>query len=380
MEPLSLQKNKKILALDGGGVRGALTVAFLERIERLYTENSATSRPLTLSSQFDLIGGTSTGAIIATLLTLGYSTSDIKALYFKLAAGIFRRPWYRLKLLQSVFDVRYLKTQIDQIMGGHHLDSDALLTSLAIITKRMDTGSAWIVSNNPRSKYWHDPDDGSYIGNRHYRLADLVRASTAAPYYFAPHEIKICDGEPPGQFVDGGITPHNNPALVLFQVATIPAYGFGWLAGAEALRIISIGTGSYREYFNRENARKIPALILAIQALKSMANDSSNEVMTLMQILGQTDTPWRINSEIGDLKNVLLPQQPLFTFQRYDARLEEDWLRRKLDMNLTKKQVSSLTCMENPKNIPLLYEIGQAAAEKYIKSEHLGLKEETTTP
>ncbi|MCP5246108.1 MAG: patatin-like phospholipase family protein [Burkholderiales bacterium] len=374
MKRPNYQKNKKILALDGGGVRGALSVAFLERIEWLYSEYSDTNQPLTLSSQFNLIGGTSTGAIIATLLTLGYSTADIKALYFKLATGIFQRPWYRLKLFQPVFDIQYLKTQIDQAIGSLQLDSEALQTFLAIITKRMDTGSAWIVSNNSRSKYWNDPDDGSYIGNRHYRLADLVRASTAAPYYFAPHEIGICDGEPPGQFVDGGITPHNNPALALFQVATIPAYGFGWSVGAETLRIISIGTGTYREYFSSEKIGKTPALVLAIQALKSMVKDSSNEVMTLMQILGQTDTPWRINSEVGDLKDVLLPQKPLFTFQRYDVRLEQDWLKRELGMNLTEKHVKSLTQMENYKNIPLLYEIGQMAAEKQIKPEHLGLK------
>jgi hypothetical protein len=364
-------ETKRILALDGGGVRGALSIAILERIEQLVKEHSGTQNPCRLTDHFDLVGGTSTGAIIATLLALGYPTSEIKDLYFDLATRIFQRPWYRLRLLQPVFDARHLKNEVERIMGATTLESEALLTSLAIITKRMDTGSAWIVSNNPRSRYWQDPDDRSYIGNRHYRLADLVRASTAAPYYFAPHAIQVCEGEPSGLFVDGGITPHNNPALALFQVAAIPAYGFGWPTGKEALHIISVGTGTHRDYLSSERARKMPALGLAIQALKSMVKDSSNEVMTLMQVLGHTDTPWKINSEIEDLQGVLLPQQPLFTFQRYDVRLEQNWLRQQLGMNLSEKQVQRLTCMEDTENISLLYEIGQMAADRLIKPEHL---------
>ena len=54
---------KRILALDGGGVRGAITVAFLERIESLLWERYG--RDMRLGDFFDLVGGTSTGAIIS---------------------------------------------------------------------------------------------------------------------------------------------------------------------------------------------------------------------------------------------------------------------------------------------------------------------------
>ena len=237
----------------------------------------------------------------------------------------------------------------------------------------MDTGSAWIVTNNPKSKYWNDPPDGSYIGNRHYRLADLVRASTAAPYYFAPHQIQIVNGEPPGLFVDGGVSPHNNPALALFEVATIPAYGFGWATGAEKLLVISIGTGSRRDGLSRSRARLMPAVGLAIEALKSMVADSSSQVLTMMQVLGHSDTPWTINSEIGNLQGILLPSQPLFTFQRYDVRLEREWLRQELGIDLSERQVGAVNMMDNVASIPILYEIGQAAAERFIKRDHLML-------
>ena len=60
----------------------------------------------------------------------------------------------------------------------------------------MDTGSPWILTNNPRSPYWEtkapDPEeDPGYIGNRYYKLGTLVRASTAAPHFFDPEIVQI---------------------------------------------------------------------------------------------------------------------------------------------------------------------------------------------
>jgi uncharacterized protein len=367
---------KRILSLDGGGVRGALSIAFLERIEALLGERAKPGRPARLCDFFDLIGGTSTGAIIGTALALGLTAADIKDFYFHLAPRVFRRPLFRLKLFQAIFDSRSLKTEIDQIIGDRRLDSPDLLTNIAIITKRMDTGSAWIVTNNPKAKYWDDPEDGSFIGNRCYRLADLVRASTAAPYYFSPHEIQVVEGEPPGLFVDGGVSPFNNPALALFQLTAIPAYGFGWPVGEENLLIVSVGTGARRDRLNPATAWRMPAVGLAIEALRSVVADASSQALVMMQALGRTDTPWVVNSEVGDMGGVLLSQQPLFTFQRYDVRLEREILREEFGISLSDAQVAAVGMMENAASIPLLYEIGQAAAGKLIKPEHLWPKGE----
>ena len=65
-------RERSILALDGGGVRGAISIAFLERIEALH---GRTSEGRLLADRFDLIGGTSTGAVIGTALALGYSAT-----------------------------------------------------------------------------------------------------------------------------------------------------------------------------------------------------------------------------------------------------------------------------------------------------------------
>ena len=79
---------KRILALDGGGVRGALTLSYLARIESLLRARYGDS-DLRLCDYFDLIGGTSTGAIIATGLAIGKTVAELQDLYRRLAIGIF---------------------------------------------------------------------------------------------------------------------------------------------------------------------------------------------------------------------------------------------------------------------------------------------------
>src|SRR6202451_4867415 len=90
---------KRLLALDGGGVRGALTVAFLERMESLLTKRYG--KEVRLGDYFDFIGGTSTGAIIAGALALGYRTEQVKDFYVRLAPSAFKGSRWRLPLLRA---------------------------------------------------------------------------------------------------------------------------------------------------------------------------------------------------------------------------------------------------------------------------------------
>src|SRR5437588_10871769 len=78
---------KRLLSLDGGGVRGVISVAFLERIEAILSAQAG--RNIRLGDWFDLIGGTSTGAIIATALALGKTTADLRDICHRLAPRAF---------------------------------------------------------------------------------------------------------------------------------------------------------------------------------------------------------------------------------------------------------------------------------------------------
>jgi hypothetical protein len=73
-----------------------------------------------------------------------------------------------------------------------------------------------------------------------------VRASTAAPIFFPPEVISL-DPEAPDRafvFVDGGITPYNNPSFLLFRKATLAPYNLRWKTGESNLLLVSLGTGS----------------------------------------------------------------------------------------------------------------------------------------
>jgi hypothetical protein len=396
---------KRILSLDGGGVRGALTVAFLERIEALLSEHHG--REIRLGDYFDLIGGTSTGAIIAGALALGYRTEQVKDFYIRLAPLAFKRQRWRIPLLWAKFDARGLRKQIEEVVGDRMLSSPDLITGFCIITKRMDTGSPWIVSNNPRAPYWEDGKD--YIGNKSYPLVNLVRASTAAPHFFDPELLPISQNQSVlpdeiakplnvpwparafratlqkvglrpkvkidpnvyGLFVDGGVTPHNNPALALFNMATWSAFNIKWPTGPDNLSVISLGTGTYRPRLSYESLGFARFTKLAFHALLSLMTDTENLVMAMMQWMGECPAPWQINSEIGTLAGDTPPGGKMFRFLRYDVRLEKDWLARELNYQASDELIEGLRGMDDPSLVHQLHEIGARAAAKQVKIEHL---------
>jgi hypothetical protein len=360
---------KRILALDGGGVRGAISIAFLERLEDILAE--AEGRPVRLCDWFDLIGGTSTGAIIASALALGFSAKQIRHYYEELGPRVFRRPFFRLLGLQSKFNSAILRDELRRIVGERTFDSDDLLTGLCLTLKRMDTGSSWILLNNPRSAFWDTPADGAFTGNRHLPLANVIRASTAAPHFFDPELISIVDGAPPGLFVDGGLTPHNNPSLTLLLAVTLPAFRLCWPLGPENLTIVSVGTGSFRPTLPVSALGRIRPIGLALKALTGQITEAQHLVLTLMTWMGTSPTPWPINSEVGDLGALTPPFGPQFRYLRYDVRLERPWLASELALDVDEAAVEALRPMDEPDNIRTCYELGRLAAERQMRAADL---------
>ena len=386
---------KRLLTLDGGGIRGAISVAFLERIEDILSKQQKTD--VRLGDHFDFVGGTSTGAIIAGALALGYRTDQIKDFYIRLAPNAFKRDVWRVPILQSKFDARGLRGHIEAVIGDRRLSSPDLITGLGVVTKRIDTGSPWVITNNPRSPYWNDGED--YIGNKHYKLAALVRASTAAPHFFDPELISIIDGAPGpaassggmvkgmlgrlglgrgpaldpktfGMFVDGGVSPSNNPSLTFFQIVTLKAFGICWPMGPEKMTVVSIGTGAHRLRLSLENQGIARTPKLALHALMSMIKDTEVATLAQMQWFGECLAPWQINSEVGTLADDVLPGGKLFRFLRYDVRLEQDWLRSELGITLSDREVQRLRAMDDPSTVHELYEIGKIAADRQVKPDH----------
>lgn len=440
---------KRILSFDGGGVRGAISVAFLERIETIFAEHQhkiltdyiaqkeragiadeslAAARakheaPFRLADWFDLVGGTSTGSLIAGAIALGFNTSDIKKFYLERAPNVFQRPFWRIPGLQAKFDARALQQEIDNIVAQRTLDSKDLITGLSVVAKRMDTGSPWILTNNPRTPYWETKpptkDDPGYIGNRYFKLATLVRASTAAPHFFDPEIVQIiadaenqahaagpedrdwldrmndklgryprltalltklralqiarAKGPSPsthGLFVDGGVTPFNNPSIALLMQALVKPYGLCWRIGPENLTVVSIGTGSYRAKLSFTELGFAGPLKLALHSLLSMMGDTQTHALAQMQWLGECPDPWPINSEIGSLAGELSPERRWFRFMRYDVQLEKSWIEAKLGKTLSEEVVASYRNMDDPSIIAEIYELAAEAAQQQVKVEH----------
>jgi hypothetical protein len=361
---------KRMLTLNGGGVRGIVAIAFLERLERLIEE--VEGRPVLLGDWFDYVGGVSTGAIIAGAIALGYRAADIYQLYQDLRHRLARHFPLRLVGRQSIMDTRKMTKELAAIFGSRTLDSDDLHTGFCAICKRMDTGSTWLISNNPRGHFWNDPPDGSFIGNRHFALANVIRASTAAPLYYDPELFPITQGQAPGVFIDGGVSPHNNPALYMFLSVALPQFAISWPLGADNLTIVSVGTGSYRYAVTMQDLPWVRSAGVALHALLGQIGDAEQLVLALMSWLGECPMRWWINREFGDLSDATPPGgSALFRFLRYDIHLEQDWLEAELGSTLDQAAVLSLRQLAAVENMPLLYELGRKAAEKQLRAEHL---------
>jgi hypothetical protein len=361
-------KPKRILSLDGGGVRGVLTLGYLERIEQLLRERHGDSQDFRLCHYFDLIAGTSTGAIIAAYLAKGRSVKEVQEKYRSLAGSVFKRNVFRRGILRPRYSVNRLKNILKELFEKNTMGSLSIQTGLLIVAKRLDTGSIWPMSNNPGNRFFSAKSQDEFFSNEDYPLCSVVRASTAAPSYFAPEFIEISKkGERPhGFFVDGGASPHNNPALLALQLVTVKGFGACWKLDPDKIFLMSVGTGSAQP----GTVKSMLAGAHAINSLLSVMDDCAESVESILQWLSNSPTARQIDEAMGDLGQDLLAERPLLQYIRYNVQLESKWLKENLGKDISSVQARSLKEMDNPQNIGLLYDIGILAASRQVREDH----------
>jgi hypothetical protein len=355
---------KRLLALDGGGVRGMLSLGYLERMESFLRARHGGDPDFRLSDYFDLIGGTSIGAVLAAGLALGYAVAEIQALFSRMMISMFRKPPWRIGVWGAKYDTETVIEALKELGGNIALGSDEIKTGLMVIAKRLDTGSPWIIHNNPRGKFYGDAGDAA--ANCNLLLHQVVRASTAAPLYFDPERIALAPSVE-GLFVDGGVSTANNPALQLLLLATTEGFGLRWPLGAENLLLVSVGTG--RKPVKIIPGPRTPAVQMAVQSLLSIMNDCDWLNQTILQWLSQSPTAWEIDAEIGDLRSDLLGGQPQLSYLRYNVLLDPDWLQTTLGVETDARNVASLEAADNPANMALLAQLGRKAARVQIRED-----------
>lgn len=368
---LSGKGPKRILAVDGGGLRGLIALCFLEKIEDMLREKSGRDDDFRLSDYFDLIGGTSTGAIIAGYLATGGKVRELMTLYEQLGHSVFKDP-SSLRLL--LYGAKFSSKELDKILrtklAGVRLGDDSIKTGVGIIAKRLDTGSPWMIHNNPKGKYYHSPDDQpNAIPNKNFLLWKIIRASAAAPSYFKPELFEVSE-KTTGAFVDGGMSPYNNPSLALFQMATLSAHGFNWQTGADNLLMVSVGTGFPVVKADSEKISKLGASRLALRCLASLAGDCDTLTQTMMQWMSSSPTSWIIDSEIGSLENDSLGGMEWLTYLRYNLCLDKAWIKTHLGVSITAREEKALIAIDKPQNMEKLIELGRKAAEKQFREDH----------
>lgn len=368
---------KRILSLDGGGIRGALTLGYLQQIEDLLRKQHGNKADFRLCDYFDLIGGTSTGSIIASCLALGMKVSDIKTMYFELGGKIFAKKykWWNIfqidDFIKAGYDAKPLEEELQKVFKNFTLGDDInIKTGLCIVAKRADTNSVWPLINHPKGKYF-DSVDGK---NKDIPLWKAVRASAAAPTYFLPQIIDVGGGLAEAAFVDGGVSMANNPALQLLMVATLNGFPFKWKMGEENILLVSVGTGMSKWDKIPSKVSKNNLLNWAKEIPDMLMQDASWHNQAILQWMSKCNTPWSIDGEIGDLADDLVTsngdKKALLTYLRYNVWLDADTLKKLMNKDYSAKQIADLVEMSNAESRFELYEIGEKSALKDIVSGH----------
>jgi len=371
---------KRILSLDGGGLRGMMTVQVLKKIEKLLQDRFG-DRNMLLCNYFDLIAGTSTGAIIAAGLSKGMTVKEIEGHYRNLGDKVFKRSFWRQGVVLEKYDADAVAKALGEVLGTKMMKDTEFRTGLLVVTKRLDTGSTWALTNNPEARYYKaNPKRPQTIPNGEYPLWQVVRASTAAPTFFAGEKISIHSDESKerndtvGLFIDGGVSPHNNPSLQALMVATMEGYNFGWKAGADKILLVSVGTGKADASVDLSSRVTDAAAAQAVLALKNLMEDCGDLVETVLQWISKpTPTARAIDCEMGTAGPVLGGGVGMLTYHRYNAMFTADWFEKAgLDVGeaMDAAYLANMQEMDRPQNLDRLARLGAAVAEKQVDVAH----------
>lgn len=171
-------------------------------------------------------------------------------------------------------------------------------------------------------------------------------------------------------FVDGGVSPFNDPSLQLLMLAALQGHGFRWQTGADKILLISVGTGTYKQTYSTAQIMHMPVAQQGIRALQSLMDDCARMNHAMVQWITDSQTPWTIDRGIGDMKLDSAAGPKLATSAHYDVLLDQTWLKTQVEIALESNKVAEIAEMDNPTNMDELAKIGRAAALVQVKPEH----------
>jgi patatin-like phospholipase/acyl hydrolase len=265
----------KVLAVDGGGIRGIIPALVLADIE------ARTNRRI--SDLFDLVAGTSTGGIIALGLVkpgtdgkVEKSANDIVNIYRQTGTKIFPQTFLQGLHVGMVRGPKYDAVGLEAVVKEQFGDARLKDALKPVLIPSHDIGKQMPV--------FFKSDLAKANPAADFAMRDVVRATTAAPTYFTPTQIQPAAGSPTYALVDGGIDAAN-PAMCAYAEAIKMGQ-----SGGEVL-MVSLGTGEQGWSLDYEKAREWGAVEWAGNLI-GMVLDGSNVTVDyqLRQIL-QTNAP-----------------------------------------------------------------------------------------
>lgn len=232
-EKLNIKFDKRtILCLDGGGMRGILTIQLLKKLEEI--------AGIPCYELFDMIAGTSTGGIIGGLITTGHKAEEIENLYINLVNKVFNPRFFGMRFLNPPkFTKTLFRKLLNKTIQDITLENACKLHDIDLMITAQDISAA-----EETFFSCFKQEDGSFYGTyKDVLLRAVIEATMSAPTYFYPLE----------RFLDGGTTTYNNPALAALIEAVsyssadntnLPSYPIS------SVTIFSFGTGISRQFIN----------------------------------------------------------------------------------------------------------------------------------
>lgn len=256
--PLNPDGKCRILALDGGGAKGFYTLGVLKEIEALLS--------CPLYKRFDLIFGTSTGAIIAALLSLGYAVDDIYALYKEHVPRVMSQK-------KPADKTAALKILSSEIFGTSTFED--VKTGVGIVTTRWMTERPMIFKGSVLQAHGRK---GTFKAGFGVSIADAVQASCSAYPFFDRKFVTTSSGDKV-ELVDGGYCA-NNPTLYAIADAI-----HALKKERNDIRVVSVGVGVYPEPIPGWKMRLAKRYVLSVQLLQKTLEINTQSMDQLREIL-----------------------------------------------------------------------------------------------
>lgn len=249
----------RILSLDGGGAKGFYSLGVLREIEAMIK--------CPLHERFDLIFGTSTGAIIAALLTLGHSVKEISDLYEEYVPTIMmrKRASEKTEALEKLAKEVFKEAKFDTVK-----------TNVGIVTTKWVIERPMIFKGNIAQAHGRT---GSFAPGFGVTIGDAVVASCSAFPFFNRKTVTTFAGDNI-ELIDGGYCA-NNPTLYAIADALV-----AMKVDPDNLRVVSIGVGNYPEpkpsFFTKARWYKYLLSVQLLQKTMEINTQSMDQLRTIL--------------------------------------------------------------------------------------------------